>query len=413
MKNLSMTSLLLSALLSASVLAGPSEEAKAKRTIERAQRQLQTVARQLESKPQPGPFEIKSWNSKLEKSRDFLQRARGVMQNEGGTNGENQQLLNAVEQQLATLTSRVNSSSSDVENAQSLASGGGAQSAIAEYEKLADAYFTVSQWVLSPEEGDPKLMNLYSDAMEAEKFLDQKYASVIGRRDRVSFPITAAAKKADNNKMAIKMRTQALLQQGPTMIDQMLNEASTAAQTLQKNGAFAGWETSVEAKIDQAQLLAKKMTLLAPDDPRSQTAAQKTAAKAGQMEAVKKTFRAKMIASNKMPADRYQGGDAAQLKAAVKQKWQNKFPQDQVLQVVIADSSWSDFSGTEWVSSARKWQSYDFDRMKALVKVAGNGQYNYKFAAFIVRQNLQGGRIDILTTRPKNPESDVNTLLAK
>ena len=257
MKRTLIFTILLTAQMAVSGLAGPSEEAKAKRTIQRAERQLKTIERQLASKPQPGPFEIESWNKKLEKSREFLDRARAVMRDEGGTNSENEQLLQAVEQQLSGISKRVESSGAEVKEAQAMASGADAQAAIDEYEKLADAYLSVSHWVLSPQEGDPKLVSLYANAVEAEEFLDQKYASVIGRRDRVSFPITAAAQKADSNKMAIKMRTQALLQQGPIMIEQLLQEAKSAADTLQKSGAFGGWESSVESKVEQAQLLAK------------------------------------------------------------------------------------------------------------------------------------------------------------
>jgi len=413
MTNLKTQLCLLFVLLAVAAQAGPSEEAKAKRTLQRAQRQLKTVEKQLVSRPQPGPFEIDSWNKKLEKSRQFMEQARAIMNGENGSNSESQSLLSTVEQQYQKVSKQVANSSGEVQAAQNLATGDGAQQAIGDYEKLAEAYLRISQWVLSPEVNDPEMMKLYTETQKAEEFLDRKYATVLGRRDRASFPLTAAAQKADNNKMAVEMRTQALLQQGPAMVDQLLNEAQQASESLQRTGAFAGWETSVEQKLEHAELMAEKMNLLAPGDPRSQAAAAKVSSKMAPMNSVKQKFRAQVIASNKMPADRYGGGDAAQLKSLVKQKWQGKFPQDQVLQVVIADSSWSAFSGTEWVSSARKWQSYDYDRMKALVKVAGSGSYNYKFAAFIVRQNLQGGTIDILTARPDNPENNPTNLLTK
>ena len=382
---------------------------RAKRTIDRAVRSLESIEKQLDG-GQPLPvMMLEKWSQKADKAEEFLEQASSML--EGVSEGQaERQALQSTRTRLAEVRQRLAGQRQAADQAGSLASGAEGQKAVEDYKNLSQKFRDVSMWLRSPED-DPAQTDLYQQAVQARQALDQKYASVLRVNSRETFDLQAAAREAQMTEQSLQSTINWARQNFPSLIESDLEQAREHSQSLQKTGAFSGWQTSVERFLDQANLRYQKLKSIAPNDPATAQVGAKVSSVEQSLNATKQKFRDQMVANNRMPADAYRGGDAAALKAKIKSVWAQKFPNDRILDVVIADSAWSKFSGTRWVSSSRSWNPYNYDRMKAYVKVAGSGGRNYKFFAQVVRQNLQGGKIDIFCDRPDNPEEHVHTLL--
>lgn len=407
-------------LVSLLFLAGPAWSApteasliqRAKRTIQRADRSLTSLEKSFQTEgAQPPPAVVAGWEKKAQRVESLLNKASEQLGSLSGGEPE-RAMLKASQARLARARTKVTQMQQGLVAATSLAQGDSGRQAVEDYRKLEESFRAVSAWLRNNED-TPKMMEAYRQAQVAKGVLDQKYASVLGMRSRETFDLTAAANGAQMAQKSVESTIVYMVKNSAPWIDDQLARARDHSRDLKKNRAFSGWETSVQMYVDQAALRVKKLAAVAPQDPGVQALQGKVERATQELDAVKTEFRSHMIASNSFPADRYRGADAGAIKAAVKRTWMSKYPQDQIVKVVISTPQWSDFAGTEWVKSARRWQNYNFDRLDAYILVAGAGQHNYKFFAQVVRQNLEGGRLDVFVSRPGNPEDDVHVLLSK
>lgn len=382
---------------------------RAKRTVDRAVRYLDSIEKQLDSGEPLPIMMLEKWNEKIDKAEEFLEQASTMLNGVSGGQAE-RQALQSTRSHLAQVRQRLAGQKQAADQAGSVASGAEGRKAVEDYKNLSQKFRDVSVWLRSPVD-DPDQMDLYQQATQARQALDQKYASVLRVNSRETFDLQAAASEAKMTEQSLQSTINWARQNFPSVIESDLQQAQEHAQSLQKTGAFGGWQTSVQRFVDQANLRYQKLKAIAPNDPATAQVGAKVSSVEQSLNTTKQKFRAQIVANNRMPADAYRGGDAGAIKAKIKGIWAQKFPNDRILDVVIADSAWSKFSGTRWVNSSRSWNPYNYDRMKAYVKVAGPGGQNYKFFAQVVRQNLQGGRIDIFCDRPDNPEEHVHTLL--
>lgn len=402
--------------LSTPSLAAPSEKSqlgRASRYIDSAQRNMSQLAKKMDSGGPVTPVLAQSWEKKLAKVQTALAKSQRLLDSlpEALAAAQRQRWQEAQER-LGGLRQRLSQVQAGAAAATNLATGTGGQKAVEDYRKLSQRFRDVSAWLGSVKE-DPKMLPAYRQGVQAREALDAKYASVLGMRSRETFALTAAANEAYSAQQAVVSRIASAQRQFPQVILKDLTKAEEYAQDLQKNKAFSGWEASVGLHMRYARVRYNKLMAVAdPATPGLSKLAQTLESSESKMAQTKERFRAQMIATNTIPDDAYRGGDAGSIKTAIRQLWSRKYPSDSVLEVRIADSSWSDFSGTDWVSSSRSWQDYNFDRMRGYVIVAGP-KYNYKFSVLIVRQNLQGGKIDLFPNRPDNPEDDVAVLLPK
>lgn len=385
---------------------------RAKRTIERAERYLDTIEKQLNSETPMAATMVDRWNDKADKAEQFLAKAEDMLKEVSASAGAaERQSLQSTRQRLSGVRNRIAQKQQKAESAVSVATGAQGQQGIEDYRKLSEKFRQVSQWLRSPD--DSKLeRNPFQQAMEARQALNEKYAGVLSVRSRETFELQAAASEAKMSEQSLQSTVKWAQQHFPELIDKDLQQAHDHSKELVKRGAFGGWDSSVQRYLNYAKLRYEKLATVAPGDQGLSAVKARVDTAEQSLNATKEKFRRQLIAGNTMPADAYGGSDAAAIKAAVKKLWAQKYPQDRVARVVIADSNWSDFSGTRWVSSSRSWNTYNYDRLNAYVLVPG-GSYNYKFFAQVVRQNLQGGRIDIFPDRPENPEQHVHTLLPK
>ena len=381
---------------------------KAKRQIQRAERQMDIIEKRV-TRPDLPPTMIASWKKKLSKAEELLEEADALLDQVGEGVAE-QSLLEAAKARADMLNQEIAKRESAVASATSKATGAEGQQAVKDYQNLAARLRSVDAW-LRDSSDTPRMMEAYSQSLKAREALDEKFQEALSTSSPETFDLQAAAREAEMAEQSVQSTIKHAQKHYPAWIEKELKTATENAADLQKRGVYQGWETSVQRHFAQADLRYRKLKAVAPQAAAS--VGQKVESTRRSLESTQKAFRAQVVAANKVPADIYRGGDAAAIKQKVRQVWAQKFPQDQVTRVVIASANWSAFSGTDWVSSARRWQDYNFDRLETYIVVNGGGSYNYKFFAHVVRQNLEGGRLDVFCDRPDNPEERVDTLLAK
>lgn len=382
---------------------GTPEQVKAIRYLDRADRSLDSLEKQLAKDLPLNDAILARWQKRLSQAEEYLKKAQEL----GGGDSSVEQRAGEVRQRFQKLGQKVAARESGLAEAESAATSGGGQAALTEYQRLASLFRDVNGYLRDNRGESPELMQGYRNGLVAQKELDSRYQAVLQTGSRSTFDLRAAAEQASQNRRALEQTIESLKTQLPLAVRAQLKKAEDYARDLQKTGAFGAWETNVEREVEMAKLRLAKFRAVSQSEALVSLEAEVAQAEA-RLNQLKAQFRAQIIANNKPPADLYRGGDSAALKAAVRQQWQSKHPGDRVLDVRIFDADWSRFQGFDWDGGARVWRPYDYSRMRVAVVVAAEGQ-KYKFGADLVRH--LGGKLKVFTSRPPAPVTDPKMIL--
>lgn len=103
------------------------------------------------------------------------------------------------------------------------------------------------------------------------------------------------------------------------------------------------------------------------------------------------------------PSDKYTGADKAELLKLVRNTWQSKYPQDQILGIRIGMQSWERKSEKRWSTGTNSWYMVDYSQIQAMVIVKKDAQFAAIYPCNISKDHTDGGKISLDTTGKDNP----------
>jgi DNA-binding ferritin-like protein len=101
-----------------------------------------------------------------------------------------------------------------------------------------------------------------------------------------------------------------------------------------------------------------------------------------------------IIASNKLPANSYNGADAGQLRDAIRKQFAAQAPNVKILDIRLL-TDWNRSAGYSWRSSSESWQKFDESKLYAMVLIDGGPKYAYARQAAVEKDFVNGGRMTV------------------
>lgn len=120
-----------------------SEQTKALSYIDRADRALDSLEKQLAKELPLNESILERWNKRLEQAKDYLEKAESL----GGGDSEVKNRASTVERRFQELSQAVADKTSGLQQAESAASSGDGQAALSEYQRLADLFRDVNGYL--------------------------------------------------------------------------------------------------------------------------------------------------------------------------------------------------------------------------------------------------------------------------
>ncbi|MBC7542692.1 MAG: hypothetical protein H7338_08175, partial [Candidatus Sericytochromatia bacterium] len=102
---------------------------------------------------------------------------------------------------------------------------------------------------------------------------------------------------------------------------------------------------------------------------------------------------AELLATRRVPAETYAGGDKASLRSQVIAQWKSKYPQDQILGIRFHNPTWTRVNKWEYANSAATKRDFSWLSVKIITRK--NDQVATVNAAVIRKEHLSGNRIYI------------------
>ncbi len=130
--------------------------------------------------------------------------------------------------------------------------------------------------------------------------------------------------------------------------------------------------------------------LAGKDDPEVKKATLMVNQARAEAKEARKVLEKEILASNKPPADLYQGGDRKALLEKIRTQWKKNNPNDEILEIRIPYKEWRRKVGWSWNGADSSWEKYDRQYLQFAVVVKTNDEVATIYPAFINRDNLKG-----------------------
>ena len=154
-------------------------------------------------------------------------------------------------------------------------------------------------------------------------------------------------------------------------------------------GPLRGKRVHVERLAELAQLLGGGAGLDALSEKLAQDLQQEEEKLAGEI-----------VASNRAPADRYTGGDRAQLESFVRTQWKEHFPKERVLAVRFVEEAMGRTVAWRWNRASKQFYKVDHSSVR-LVVVVERGDEAILYTSWVRKLHLEQDRLILRWSRPK------------
>jgi hypothetical protein len=199
----------------------------------------------------------------------------------------------------------------------------------------------------------------------------------------------------------------------PRLIDQAIAQAmDTAKQGVDdKKPAFFAPGGAVSNRLASAESQLKGLQAAAPDAPATKEAEAKVAEARAKTAEMGKGLGGAVLEANRVPEERYDGPDAAELREVVKQKWAKDGNGAEVLKLGMSGKAWKRETKLEWSRGNQAFQKVDKSRVQGFVVVKHTGDLARVHYVNIVKDHMAGDAIQAYFVGSVKGEPDVADLV--
>lgn len=133
-------------------------------------------------------------------------------------------------------------------------------------------------------------------------------------------------------------------------------------------------------------------TVKGPEDAEVQALDKEFAAAKAEVDKVESELAAQILADARVPKDLYAGGDRDDLLGRVRKAWMEKYPDDEILLIVIPKAEWE--RHTAWKSNAVEWYYVDHSELLANIVIKQDDVVAEVFPAYFNKDHRKN---DLLT----------------